>query len=204
MFRKVTVLVGTALVAMALAGCGVGTVKPAPTRLDLGAPAKTAPESWRFAAIALPPFNEARLLGQEDVIWRQGADGMPRRYANYLWREAPSVLVRERLFERLSPHGAVLPQNINADMPQLQVTLMQFEQVFAPDGRSNEAVVALQAVLVRDGRVISQFLDMQTQPAQANNAPAGAVALRQATDRLIARLVQWLSGALRKGNSPVS
>ncbi len=189
-------LLGVAVMAMALTGCGLGSVKPAPTRLDLGAPATVEQPSWQFGALALPPFNEARLLGRQDVIWRQGVDGMPKRYATYLWREAPSDLVRERLFERLSAHGAVLPQTINADMPQLQVTLMQFEQVFSSDGASNEAVVSLQAVLMRDGDVLGRFLATETQPGQSNNAPAGAQALRQATDQLIARLVQWLSGTL--------
>lgn len=184
-------------VLTALVGCGVGEVKPAPTRLDLGAPVKTERSAWRFDALALPPFNQARLLGREDVIWRQGAQGMPNRYATYLWREPPSALVRERLFERLSLHGAVLPESINAQMPQLQVTLMQFEQVYAPDGGSNDAVVTLQAVLVRDAAVVSQFLATESEPGKANDAPSGAQALRLATDRLIARLVQWLSGTLK-------
>lgn len=187
---------GIIAISAALSGCGVGTVKPAPTRLDLGTPVKAEPDTQLFDSLALPPFDQARLLGREDVIWRQGPQGMPNRYATYLWRESPSTLVRERLFERLSSHGPVLPESTNARMPQLQVTLMQFEQVFSPDGGSNEAVVTLQAVLLRDGDVQGQFLATETEPGQSNDAPAGALALRQATDRLIARLLQWLSNTL--------
>lgn len=189
-------LLGLMSLSTALAGCGVGTVKPAPTRLDLGAPTQTEPSDLRFEALSLPVFNEARLLGRQDVIWRQGVDGSPNRYATYLWRESPSTLLRERLFERLSLHGAVLPESINAQMPQLQVTLMQFEQVFTPDGTRNEGIVTLQAVLVRRGDVLGQFLATESEPGDANDASAGARALRLASDRLIARLVQWLASTL--------
>ncbi len=184
--------------SVSLAGCGIGTVTPAPTELDLGSPPSTPSQvtSWRFDAIALPAFNQARQLGFEDVIWRVGMNGQPHRYATYRWSASPSRLVRERLFERLSLHGAVLPESINAEMPQLQVTLMQFEQVYAPDGTSNDGVVSLQAVLVRGGQVLGQFLGTERERALENTAPAGAVALRLATDRLLERLLQWLAKEL--------
>jgi len=91
-------LLGTLSAATLLSGCSLGTVKSAPTRLDLGTPARVAPAASPFNALALPPFNESRPLGRDDVIWRLGADGMPNRYATYLWRASPSALVRERLF----------------------------------------------------------------------------------------------------------
>lgn len=182
--------------SLPLAGCSLGKVAPAPTELDLGSPPTAQPISWQFKAIALPAFNQAKQLGFEDVIWRLGADGPPNRYATYRWSAPPARLVRERLFEQLSLHGAVLTEAINADMPQLRVTLMQFEQIYASDGAGNEALVTLQAVLVRDGQVLGQFLGTERELARANSAPAGAVALRSATDRLIGRLMQWLSNKL--------
>lgn len=186
------------VLSVSLAGCGIGSVAPAPTELDLGTPASLSSSnvelaSWRFQAIALPAFHQARQLAFEDVIWRLGVSGQPNRYATYRWSASPARLVHERLFERLSLYGAVLPESINADMPQLQVTLMQFEQVYAPDGTGNEGMVSLQAVLVRDGRVQGQFLGAERERAQENTAPAGALALRVATDRLLERLLQWLA-----------
>ena len=189
-------LLGAMSGATLLAGCSLGTVRPAPTRLDLGASANPAPTALRFKVLALPPFNEARLVGRDDVIWRLGPEGMPNRYATYRWREPPSALVRERLFERLSVHGPVLTESISAEVPQLQVTLMQFEQVFTPDGSSNQAVVTLQAVLLKNGEVAASFLGTESEPGASNDAPGGAQALRVATDRLIARLVQWLLGTM--------
>lgn len=186
------------VLSVSLAGCGIGSVAPAPTELDLGTPASLSSSnvelaSWRFQAIALPAFHQARQLAFEDVIWRLGVSGQPNRYATYRWSASPARLVHERLFERLSLYGAVLPESINADMPQLQVTLMQFEQVYAPDGTGNEGMVSLQAVLVREGRVQGQFLGTERERAQENTAPAGALALRVATDRLLERLLQWLA-----------
>ena len=189
-------LLGAISGATLLAGCSLGTVKSAPTRLDLGSSVNPEPTSLRFNALALPPFNEARQLGRDDVMWRLGPQGLPSRYATYLWRDSPSALVRERLFERLSVHGPVLPESTTAEIPQLQVTLMQFEQVFAPDGNSNEAVVSMQAVLLKNGEVVNSFLATESEPGRSNDAPGGAQALRVATDRLIARLVQWLSDTL--------
>lgn len=185
------------VLSLSLVGCGFGKVAPAPTILDLGSPALPSSNvSWRFAAIALPPFNEAKLLGQESVIWRVGNEGTPNQYATYRWSAPPVRLVRERLFERLSLHGAVLTEAINAEMPQLRVTLMQFEQVYSSDGQNNQGVVSLQAVLVRDGNVQGQFLGTESETASANTAPAGAAALRTATDRLLDRLIQWLGKEL--------
>ena len=189
-------LLGAMSGATLLAGCSLGTVRPAPTRLDLGTPTRAEPATLQFNALALPPFNEASLLGRDDVIWRLGPEGMPNRYATYRWREPPSALVRERLFERLSVHGPVLTESISAEVPQLQVTLMQFEQVFTLDGSSNQAVVTLQAVLVKNGEVAASFLGTESEPGASNDAPGGAQALRVATDRLIARLVQWLLGTM--------
>jgi cholesterol transport system auxiliary component len=107
-------------------------------------------------------------------------------------------MVRERLFDRLSEHGPVLAESINAEMPQLRVTLTQFVQVYAADGSSNDGVVGLQAVLVRDGKVLAQFRATESQRATENTAPAGAAALRTATDRLIDRLLQWLSKTINQ------
>ena len=180
-----------------LVGCGLGAPASSPTRLDLGAFVKPQASTWQMPAIALPPLNTARVLSDDGVIWRQGNDGSPNRYATFRWSAAPSTLVRERLFERMSEQGPVLTEIISPEMAQLRVTLMQFEQIYAADGASNEGVVTIQAVLIRDSKVLGQFLATQKQPATANTAPAGAVALRTATDDLIEQLMQWLEKTLR-------
>lgn len=186
---------GVALVVL-LSGCGVGSVAPAPTKLDLGSPVVIKTSADKIPPISLPPFAAASVLHDRRVIWRIGSQGDPKGYSTFVWVSPPAELVRERLFEKLSMHGPVLTQDISADMPQLRVTLMQFEQVYSADGASNEAVVSFQAVLIRDGSVKGQFRTTQTERASANNAPAGAVALRKATDRAASELVQWVINKL--------
>lgn len=184
--------IGSAALVTLLGGCSLGNVAPAPVKLDLGSPVVTEAVVSKMPPISLPPFSAASVLHDRRVIWRIGAQGEPKGYATFAWVSPPAQLVRERLFEKLSMHGPVLTQDISADMPQLRVTLMQFEQVYALDGASNQAVVSLQAVLIRDGRVQGQFRTTQTERASSNTAPAGAVALRQATDQAANELVQWV------------
>ena len=180
-----------ALICTLLAACGVGTVAPAPTRLDLGVAPVGQLASPQIQPIALPVFSAASILHDQRVIWRMGPNGQPNSYSTYLWASPPAVLVRERLFERLSLSGPVLTQDVNAEMAQLRVTLMQFEQIYSPDGQSNEAVIALQGVLVQDGKVKGRLLVNERQLAKGNTAPAGAQALRIATDKAVQKLAQW-------------
>jgi len=185
-----------ATMAVALVGCGVGQVAPQPIRLDLGAPPPATDASRVFEPIVLPALNAARVLSTDGVIWREGDDGMPQRYATYKWISPPSVLVRERLFEQLSQYGPVLTEGLGDSLPVLRVSLMQFEQVYAPDGKSNQGVVTVQAVLTRQGKVLGQIRLTERKPATSSSAPAGATALRIATDRLIEQLGQWIERTL--------
>jgi cholesterol transport system auxiliary component len=182
-----------------LAGCGVGKVPPAPTLLDLGAlPAKADRSPATLPALAVPFFTAMGGLKSEGVVWRLGAQGTPNYYTTYQWVSSPATLVRERMINRLSEQGPVLAESINASMPQLRVTLLQFDQIYAPNGQSNAATVALQAVLVVDGQVRDQHRVIKTVQAQANTAPAGALALRQATDEAIEDVAQWLTGVFKR------
>jgi cholesterol transport system auxiliary component len=189
------------MLSLGLAACGIGSVAPAPTRLDLGLAPTGATVSNSMPAISLPPLSAARELQSTRVIWRLGAEGSPNAYATYVWAAQPAEMVRERLFEQLTRYGPVLVDDINAQTPQLRVTLMQFEQLYTADGKSNEALVSLQAVLVKGGVVLGQYRQTQRQRAQANDARAGALALREATDRMVDQLVQWVITQLKDTRS---
>ncbi len=188
---RVWLMMASITACLTLAACGLGEVAPSPKQLDLGTSVVGKPATEQVEPIVLPNLAAASGLYERQVIWRMGPTGSPNSYATYVWAAAPSVLVHERLFERLSLQGPVLPQDINAEMAQLRVTLMQFEQIYAPDGTGNEAVVTLQAVLVKAGKVLGQRLVTERQAGRANTAPAGAEALRIATDKAVDQLVQW-------------
>lgn len=184
------------LVALALSGCSLGSVAPAPVLYDLGTGDGQAPAGTPTHKPVALIFNAAPTLADTGMIWRVAHGDSPRVYARSRWSVPPPDLVRLRLTERLARLGPVLPDNA-VGLPRLQVTLTRFEQVFSPDGATSAAEVALQAVLVRaDGQVIAQKLVRCSVASATQDAGGGARALRQATDAAADELAIWLGGAL--------
>ncbi len=184
-----------AVLALVLSGCGVGRMAPQAALFDLG------PESP--AAVQLPPrtaivlvYSASAALGDTGVIWRVGDSTTPKAYAGFRWTEPPSSLVRQRLQDRLSRQGAVLSDSAGTGAPQLRVTLTRFEQVFAPDGASSQGEVALQAVLLQDGKLLGQRRFARQAAAPTQDAAGGVAALRQATDAAADELAAWLASVL--------
>jgi len=189
-----TVLIFTLTVATTLAGCGIGRVGAPPSVFDLGLDTKPVPTLPARAPIALS-LQAVPVLSDTSVIWRVGDSAAPKAYATYRWASAPSELVRQRITDRLSRQGAVLADRVNLQMPQLQLSLMQFEQVYAEDGQSSEGRILLQAVLVNGRAVMDQKRIQVRVPAATQDAAGGVAALRQATDEAADQLAQWLASA---------
>jgi len=189
-----TALVGFVLV---LAGCGFGHVPAAPTNLDLGAPpAASAQPLPRLPALALSTVVTSGTLSDTGVVWRLGPQGHPNTYATVRWTSTPASLVRERVYTMLSQQGPVVTEPLSANMPQLKIALLQFEQIYAPDGSGSDAVITLQAVLVRGTQVQGPYWVTERSPATQNTAIAGAQAMRVATDRAVQSVAQWVTQTL--------
>ncbi len=182
-----------------LAGCGVGRSASAPRQLDLGAgvtaPAGTLPAN---PPIVVPAAATAALLNETMVVWRVGNSGQPQAYATYQWAAPPARLLTQRIIDRLSLQGAVLQQNVGADLPQLRLSLQRFEQTFSEDGATSHGRLTLQAVLVKNTTVVDQVLIDLTVPTTTQDAAGGAVALRQATDQASEQVAQWLTVQIRR------
>lgn len=189
--NKLMLLAG---VVATLAGCGFGQVPPAPQLLDLGSPpAQTEAASTTRAPVAVATVSTVGTLQSQKVIWRIGPEGQPNAYANVRWASPPSVMVRERLFDRLSLDGPVLTQEINAEMAQLKTSLLAFEQIFSADGRRSKGVVTLQVVLIVNTEVIDQIRVTRRIQADEPTAEAGARALRTATDQAVDVVAKWVA-----------
>lgn len=187
-------LLTTSSMAVVLAGCDIGNMPPAPTLLDLGPPtSQLSAQTVSQAPLGVPAVSAVGTLQTKKVIWRISGDGQPNAYATVGWTAPPSVMVRERLFERLSRQSPVLPAAVNAQMAQVRTTLLQFEHVFSADGRDSEGVVTLQVVLVRDSQVLGQFRVNRRVLSQNNTAEGGARALRTATDEAVNEIAQWVA-----------
>lgn len=187
-----------ALMLFAVAGCsGLGKVPPIPQQLDIGAPVEsvvktTVTDGRVVSTLVIPPVTAPAILQGVGVVWRMGPDGAPNRYATYEWSAAPESLVHERLIDRLSQNFAILVDAVSSDNLTLHVNLLQFEQVYAPDGTGNQGVVSVQAVLLRSGEVLGQYRASERVSADSNDAPAGARALRTATNQMADNIATWM------------
>lgn len=183
----------TSCLGLVLAGCGIGNVPPAPTLLDLGStPSQTPVDAVSQAPLGVAPVSAVGTLQSQKVVWRLGLNGQPNAYATVRWTAPPAVMVRERLFDRLSRQAPVLTVEVNAEMTQVRTTLLQFEQVFDADGQTSNGVVTLQVVLVANNQVLGQFRVTRSVKAEENTAEGGARALRVATDEAVNDIAQWI------------
>ena len=189
------------ILTLALAGCGIGRVAAPPSVFDLGLDSRPTPVLTARAPLALV-FQAVPSLSDTGVIWRVGDSAAPKAYASYRWASPPADLVRQRLTERLSRQGPVLDERVTLQTPQLQVSLSQFEQVFAADGQSSEGRVLLQAVLLSGRSVVGQTRIEARAPAPTQDAQGGVAALRQATDDAADQLAQWLATTLKPASRP--
>jgi len=184
----------TSCLGLLIAGCGIGNVPPAPTLLDLGSPPTQAPvDRVSKAPLGVAPVSAVGTLQSQKVIWRIGPNGQPNAYATVRWTAPPAMMVRERLFDRLSRQALVLTVEVNAEMAQVRTTLLQFEQIFSADGQTSDGVVTLQVVLVANNQVLDQFRVTRSVKAKDNTAEGGAQALRVATDEAVNQIAQWIA-----------
>jgi cholesterol transport system auxiliary component len=184
----------TSCLGLLMAGCGIGNVPPAPTLLDLGSPPNQTPvDIVSKAPLGVAPVSAVGTLQSQKVIWRIGQNGQPNAYATVRWTATPAVMVRERLFDRLSRQAPVLTIEVNAEMAQVRTNLLQFEQVFSADGQTSDGVITLQVVLVANNQVLDQFRVTRSVKAQDNTAEGGAQALRVATDEAVNQIAQWIA-----------
>ena len=132
--------------------------------------------------------------GFKSPSWRGPCDsGRPNAYATVRWTATPAMMVRERLFDRLSRQAPVLTVEVNAEMAQVRTNLLQFEQVFSADGQTSDGVITLQVVLVANNQVLDQFRVTRSVKAQDNTAEGGSQALRVATDEAVNQIAQWIA-----------
>ncbi len=186
----------TSCLGLVMAGCSIGNVPPAPTLLDLGSPPNQTPaDRISKAPLGVAPVLAVGTLQSQRVIWRIGPNGQPNAYATARWTATPAVMVRERLFDRLSRQAPVLTVEVNAEMAQVRTTLLQFEQVFSADGQASDGVISLQVVLIANNQVLDQFRVTRSVKAEGNTAEGGAQALRVATDEAVNEIAQWIAEA---------
>jgi cholesterol transport system auxiliary component len=183
------------ILVLALPACGLPhRAGEAPALYDLGIDDRAAPPRAARPPIMLV-FENVPALSGPGMIWRVGESASPKTYTEARWSAPPAELARQRLMERLSRQGAILTGGTTG-LPRLQITLTRFEQVFAEDGSRSEGLLALQAVLLEQSRVVAQKRVQRAVPAPSQDAEGGARALRQAVDEAADELAGWLADVL--------
>jgi cholesterol transport system auxiliary component len=119
----------------------------------------------------------------------------PRPYAASRWSMPPAQLFVQRLKSRMGQTGSVVLSASDgaANIPLLRVEADDFIQIFNSAGQSAGHIVV--RVSVMNGRTLIAHKTFTKQsPAPSADAPGGVKALADASDAVIADMMQWLAG----------
>lgn len=192
------------LAIMLLAGCAI---TPRPTSVaiyDFGLQqsSDTAPNQPRLSASLSVGVTSPAWLDSPAIQYRLAYHDLARSYlyASSRWASAPATLFTQRIKTRIaavSDDGVVSASDgVHANYA-LRLELEEFTQVFDTTDQSH-AVVRLRASLIeRSARLLlAQRSFSMEQLAPAANAAGAVHALTEASDKLIANLIDWLAEKL--------
>jgi cholesterol transport system auxiliary component len=203
------------IAAVLAAGCtAMRTHAPAST-YDFGldrAPAVTAPASplAELSTKILVTATSPAWLDNPAIQYRLAYHdpGQTHIYANSRWASPPAALLAQRVKRQIASAGgsAVLSSGdgVRADYA-LRLDLEEFTQVFETS-RESRVIVALRASLIEPGTrtLLAQRSFSMQQPAPAPNATGAVAGLTEASDRLIANLIDWLAQELYRAREKAS
>lgn len=180
--------------AILLAACS--TTQAPVARYDFGV---TSGATAKLAC-TLPPINLAEItttsaLDSDLMLYRlnYANDQQTQAYAAHRWSMPPTQLLSQRIKALLADQGVTLldPGMVLPNAVQLRLELNDFGQYFS-DSAHSTAQVKVRASLLRGHALIAQTNLLQQTPTNAPDAPAGAQAMRVASDALISDLTVWL------------
>lgn len=173
------------------------TPPAAPGLYDLGSAPQSAslPAGCSLPAIAVPELTTIPALDSNQMLYRLQYvnDQQAQAYASHRWTMTPAQLMTARLRSNLVAASVrIVDSGVqNPDGWQLRAELTDFGQYFS-DAQHSVAHVQLRATLLRGNRMVAQSAFAGAADADAPDAPAGARAMRQASDALLGDLNAWL------------
>ncbi|WP_407935948.1 ABC-type transport auxiliary lipoprotein family protein [Cupriavidus necator] len=189
---KLPALVAAVLALAVLSGCALQRGTPAIT-YDLG-PSAALPATNPGPA----PMPRLRVAQTDGPNWLEGNALYYRlqyaqaqrlqAYATQRWVTSPTRLFDERLREAVSARGA-LTWFGDTSVPALKVDLLEFEQVF-DSATTSQGVVRLRATVYHRGMIGQQTFEAR-RPAPSGDGAGGVKALADASDAVIAALLDW-------------
>lgn len=193
----------TGAMALTVSACTVGRGSPEIAHYDLGIEA-APPGNHRLAGtIALDDVAASGWLQTSAILYRLAyRDAAPlQAYSLSRWTESPAALITRRLRHALidpAERGlAMVSDGIPTDHV-VKVSLEAFEQ-WVQSSTASRAVVDMRALLV-DGKsraLRAQKSFRQEEPCLSVDAEGAVRALRAASDRAIAAMIEWLATTSR-------
>ncbi|SOY41535.1 conserved hypothetical protein [Cupriavidus taiwanensis] len=186
-----------AAAGLALSGCALTRGEPIIT-YDLG-PAVAAPAASATGNPAPAPLPKLRVAQTDGPNWLEGNALFYRlqyaqaqrlqAYATQRWVMSPTRLFDERLREAVAARGT-LGWSGDGSIPALKVELLEFDQVF-DSATASQGVVRLRATVYRHGMLGQQTFEAR-RPAPSADGAGGVKALAEASDAVIAALLDWI------------
>ncbi|MGV3654029.1 MAG: ABC-type transport auxiliary lipoprotein family protein [Noviherbaspirillum sp.] len=181
-----------------LGACAIPRPQPTAVRYDLGPLPKAQGTALPtlpplvLAPVASPPGLESPLMMYR-LAYANGQQ--PRPYAGSRWSAPPAELFAQRLKTRVGQSGGavLLPSDGTLDVPVVRIALDDFTQVFDSPSQS-VGRVALRVTVIQGRSLAAHRSFMRRVPAEGTDADAGARALADASDALIADIAAWLAG----------
>jgi cholesterol transport system auxiliary component len=192
---------GTALFA---GGCAIGPGARAPSTVhDFGlAPAAAAGPARIRASLAVPEAIGPTWIESTSIVYRllYADGGQPRIYSRSRWAGTPAAMITARLRTRIAattqPGLASSRDGVQSDFV-VRLEIDEFSQVFDTPEQSR-GVVRARASLITGSRraTVAQRAFGLERAAPSPDAQGAAVALTEASDRLIDALIDWLAATL--------
>lgn len=188
-----------AAAALALSGCALTRGEPTIT-YDLGPAVAASSGNGNGNGNPAPaPLPKLRVAQTDGPNWLEGNAlfyrlqyAQPQRlqaYATQRWVMSPTRLFDERLREAVAARGT-LGWSGDGSVPALKVDLLAFDQVF-DSATASEGVVRLRATVYRHGMLGQQTFEAR-RPAPSADGAGGVKALAEASDAVIAALLDWI------------
>jgi cholesterol transport system auxiliary component len=204
------------IAAIFAAGCAATRAHAPASVYDFGldrSPALAAGAASRLAGVStklLVTATSPAWLDNPAIQYRLAYHDPGRAYiyANSRWASPPVALLAQRAKRRIASAGSTAVvssgDGVRADYA-LRLDLEEFTQVFDAPGESR-AIVALRASLIEPGTriLLAQRNFSMEQPAREANAAGAVIALTEASDRLIANLIDWLAQELYQAKEKAS
>lgn len=194
----------TGAMALSVSACTLGRGSPEVAHYDLGADMPAAANHRLTGSVALDEVSAGGWLQTNAILYRLAQRDMAQLQAYSLsrWTESPAALITRRLRYALrgpAERGlAMVADGVSTDHV-LKVSLEAFEQ-WVQSPSSSRAVVDMRALLI-DGKsraLRDQGTFRLEEPCPSVDAEGAVRALRTASDRAIAAMIEWIAAASRK------